>query len=205
MVQYKLSYFDGRGTAEIIRQIFALAGQEYEDVRYAHDEWPKHKDEMPFGQMPVLEVDGKQLAQSFAIVRFLSRRFGFAGETRFDEALVDSIADQFKDFMTDIRPMVVVALGFAQGDLAKLTKEVFLPARDKFFAYITKFLKANKSGYLVGDSLTYVDLYLAETSEFAKKVPTLYDAFPEIKAHAEKVRSIAALKKWIESRPKTNF
>ncbi|KHJ81993.1 glutathione S-transferase protein [Oesophagostomum dentatum] len=161
---------------------------------------------MPFGQMPILEVDGKQLAQSLAIVRFLARKFGFAGKTPFEEALVDSIADQFKDFTNEIRPMARVALGFEEGDLAKLTKEVFLPARDKFFGYITKFLKANKSGYLVGDSLTFADLYLAEaSSEFAKKIPTLYDGFPEIKAHAEKVRSIPALKKWIETRPQTKF
>ncbi|KIH46090.1 hypothetical protein ANCDUO_23859, partial [Ancylostoma duodenale] len=59
-------------------------------------------------------------------------------------------------------------------------------------------------GYLVGDSLTFADLYLAETSsESAKKFP--YDGFPEVKAHAEKVRSNPALKKWIATRPVTAF
>ncbi|KIH60341.1 hypothetical protein ANCDUO_09414 [Ancylostoma duodenale] len=88
----------------------------------------------------------------------------------------------------------------------KLFKEVFLPARDKFFGFMTKFLKESKSGYLVGDSLTFADLYLAETSaEFAKDFPSTYDGFPEVKAHAEKIRSIPALKKWIETRPVTKF
>ncbi|VDO85511.1 unnamed protein product [Heligmosomoides polygyrus] len=61
MVQYKLTYFEGRGSAEIIRQcdpflgqvliyvtaqlkpLFALGGQDYEDVRLSMEEWPKHK------------------------------------------------------------------------------------------------------------------------------------------------------------------
>ncbi|VDM79124.1 unnamed protein product [Strongylus vulgaris] len=114
--------------------------------------------------------------------------------------------DQFKDFMNEIRPLLVVAMGFAEGDMDKLTKDVFLPARDKFFGYMTNFLKKSNTGYLVGSSITVADLLLAEfSSEFSKKLPTLYDGFPEIKAHAEKVRSNPALKKWIETRPQTKF
>ncbi|KIH46024.1 hypothetical protein ANCDUO_23926, partial [Ancylostoma duodenale] len=89
---------------------------------------------------------------------------------------------------------------------AKLTKEVLIPARTKFFGFVTKFLKESKSGYLVGNSLTFADLYLAEISaEFFKKIPSIYDGFPEVKAHAEKVRSNPALKKWLETRPETSF
>ncbi|RCN48918.1 glutathione S-transferase protein [Ancylostoma caninum] len=223
MVQYKVTYFDGRGSAEIIRQIFVLADQEFEDVRLSQEEWPMHKSEMPFGQMPVLEVDGKQLGQSLAIVRFLARKFGFAGKSPFEEALVDSIADQWKDFIHEVQPCLLIVLGFAEGDLEKVAKEQFLPSsrkffeymtkflRESFFEYMTKFLRESKSGYLVGDSLTFADLYLAESSaEFAKKIPALYDGFAEVKAHAdkahaEKVRSIPALKNWIETRPKTKF
>ncbi|KIH45135.1 glutathione S-transferase protein [Ancylostoma duodenale] len=88
----------------------------------------------------------------------------------------------------------------------KLTEEVLLPAREKLFGFMTKFLKESKSGYLVGDSLTFADLYVAEISaEFDKRFSKIYDGFPEVKAHAEEVRSIPALKKWIETRPETKF
>lgn len=36
------------------------------------------------------------------------------------------------------------------------------------------------SGYLIGDSVTWADLYLAEFAEIEKKVPFLYDDFPEV-------------------------
>ena len=39
---YKLSYFDIRGRAEIIRLIFAQAGVEYEDNRIGQNEWREH-------------------------------------------------------------------------------------------------------------------------------------------------------------------
>ncbi|PIO71457.1 glutathione S-transferase protein [Teladorsagia circumcincta] len=203
MVHYRLTYLPFRGLAEISRQIFVVAGKDFEDVRYTFEEFAKHKDEMPFGQVPVLEVDGKQLAQSHTIARYLAKEFGYAGKNAWDEALVNSIADQQKDLLFEIRPYFRVLLGFEKGDLNALGKDLFVPSHHKFFTFITKFLKNNKSGYLVGDSLTWVDLLVAEIATWAKKFPTLYDSFPEVKAHAEKIRSIPALKKWIETRPDT--
>ena len=32
--------------------------------------------EMPFNQMPVLDVDGKKIPQSLAIARFLAKQYG---------------------------------------------------------------------------------------------------------------------------------
>ncbi|KAK6024026.1 hypothetical protein OSTOST_10173, partial [Ostertagia ostertagi] len=148
MTQYKLTYFNGRGSAEIIRQLFVVAEKDYEDIRLGGEEWAKHK-------------------------------AGYAGKNAWEEAVVDSIVDQYRDFSTDIRPFLRVYLGFEKGDLDAMTKDVFLPNREKFFTFMKKFLDSNKSGYLVGDSLTWADLYLAEMAEFSKKVPQLYDGFPE--------------------------
>ncbi|VDL83412.1 unnamed protein product [Nippostrongylus brasiliensis] len=181
MVHYKLTYLKFRGIAEVSRELFALAGQEYEDVRYSFEEWAEHKDKTPFGHVPVLEVDGKQLCQSRAIARYLARQFGYAGKNAFDEAVADSIADQYADFMAEARPFIRVSVGYEKGDAN------------------------NKSGFLVGDSFTWADLYLANFADLLPKVPTLYDGFPEAKAHAEMVRAIPALKKWIETRPKTDL
>ena len=40
---YKLSYFDGRGRAEVARVLFAVAGVKYEDNRVAYPDWPQLK------------------------------------------------------------------------------------------------------------------------------------------------------------------
>ena len=43
MSTYKLTYFNFRGRAEIIRYILAQAEVEYEDLRISFEEWPALK------------------------------------------------------------------------------------------------------------------------------------------------------------------
>ncbi|VDL82880.1 unnamed protein product [Nippostrongylus brasiliensis] len=207
MVKYKLTYFNGRGLGEGARQLFALADQQFEDVRVTHETFPALKPTLPFGQLPLLEFDGHQIAQSNAINRYLAKTFGFAGKDAFESAVIDSLADQLTDYRVEIKPWFYVAAGFSQGDAEKLKKEVLLPARDKFLGFITKFLKKNAAhGYLVGDKISWADVLIAEhTSDLFKRVPEYLDGFPEVKAHMEKIHQNPKIKKWRESRPETSF
>ena len=55
---------------------------------------------MPFGQCPVLEVDGKMLAQSNTIARYLARQHGLAGKDEWEQSQADAYADSIGDLMT---------------------------------------------------------------------------------------------------------
>ena len=43
MASIKLYYFDARGRAEATRMVLALAGKEFEDIRWSREDWPKYK------------------------------------------------------------------------------------------------------------------------------------------------------------------
>ena len=55
--------------------------------------------DMPFGQVPVLEVDGKRLAQSDTIARYLARQHGLAGQNDWEQSLADMYVDCIYDFL----------------------------------------------------------------------------------------------------------
>ncbi|VDM59034.1 unnamed protein product [Angiostrongylus costaricensis] len=173
MVQYKLYYFGGRGLGEVIRQVYIyIVPSEAGGFT------------MPFGNLPVLEVDGQQIPQSQAIARYVARKYGYAGKTPYEEAIVDALADQYKDFYVEIKGFYYPAMGLAKGDVVCYY----------FF------------GYLAGNDLTYADLILAEHVFSIRTVfPDYTNGFPEVEEHYRKVTSVPKLKKWLDERPKTSF
>lgn len=53
--------------------------------------------EMPFGLLPVLEIDGKQVAQSNAIARHLAKQYGLAGKNEWESLQCDVLVDALGD------------------------------------------------------------------------------------------------------------
>ncbi|CAJ0571818.1 unnamed protein product, partial [Mesorhabditis spiculigera] len=186
--------------------MFALANVPYTDRRFAFEDWPKLKGSHPFifGQSPVLEVDGKVLAESNTINRFVANRYGFAGNSEWERAQVDSLADLHHTYFSRVRPFYGVACKYWEGDQQALLHSNFLPERDLFFGILTKFIEENEteSGFLVGDSLTYADLLLlSHVLIFRNWVPELTDGWPRIAEHTDKLKSMPKMAEYLASRP----
>jgi glutathione S-transferase len=67
----KLTYFDIEGAAEPIRLALVLSGTPFEDERVAFQDWAALKPTTPYGQLPLLTVDGKLYTQSKAMLRWV--------------------------------------------------------------------------------------------------------------------------------------
>ena len=207
MVHYKLYYFPVRGYAETARQLFALSKTPYEDIRLTHEEWPKHKAEMPFEKMPVLSMDGHMLPQSFAIIRYLARQFGYAGKNALEEATVDALGDLMKDYFSEAQPyFTAMRAQKPAAEQEKLKKEAFQPAVERLFKFLEKYLKKSKSGFLVDSGLTWVDLFVADhLGTLTGFEPHALDGHKELQHLREKVLAVPEIKEWVAKRPATQM
>ncbi|KAH7716775.1 Glutathione S-transferase 1 [Aphelenchoides avenae] len=207
MVHYKLVYFDVRGRAEPIRMLLHHEGMEFEDVRFPGDQWPAYKPDAPFGKAPWLEVDGRKLAETDAICRYLARKFGLAGKGEWEQAWVDAIADSFKDFCKDFGEYVDVVAGRTEGDKDKIKSEVFEPAIKRLLPQIESFLTNSGSGFLVKSGYTWVDFQIADVLTTTENIVpgSISAGSAEVKAYIGRVYSIPKIKGYIASRKVTRW
>ena len=71
----QIVYFPVRARAETARMILEYGNIKYVDksvAQYFGAGWKDAKPKAPFGQLPLLDVDGEAIAQSGAIVRYSS-------------------------------------------------------------------------------------------------------------------------------------
>ena len=177
----------------------------------------------PFGQVPVLEVDGKVLAQSHSIARYLAKKHGLAGQDDWEEAMADMYADGLMDIINAGRPYRLESDPEKKKQLFQehLTKDI-----RPHLQLIDRRLAENGTSYLVGSSvsckfvklslaelisydsrpiqLTWADLgYAALSPTLLQLVPDLLDNAPHLKKLLDAIEAIPSIKKWIETRPVT--
>ncbi len=109
MHELKLHYFDfdgGRG--EPARLAMHLGGIPFEDRRIPMAEWPSVRDQMPYHALPVLDVDGQDLAQSNTINRFVGELAGLYPGDPWQAALCDEVMDAVEDIAQKIVPTMFI-------------------------------------------------------------------------------------------------
>ncbi|KAJ8559056.1 hypothetical protein ON010_g8392 [Phytophthora cinnamomi] len=72
----RLSYFGFAGRAEAARLAFYVGGVPFADKRLSREQFAAMKPSLPLGQLPVLEVDGEVMTQTYAILRYAGRLGG---------------------------------------------------------------------------------------------------------------------------------
>ena len=152
----KLIYFDIPGKAEAIRLCAAVGGVQLDDVRTSREKFHEMRDsgELPFGQVPALDVgDGRILAQSSAILRYVATLGGLHPTDPLEAAHVDAVAAAEEDFFAGISVSRYGArFGFEMSDeyRAQVRKALNDEVLPRHLSALQKKLEASKTGWLAG-------------------------------------------------------
>jgi glutathione S-transferase len=211
-----LTYLPLRGRAELIRLVLAEAGMDYQEHPVTQGTPPmngrptdfaelKAGEWLPFQALPVWEdPDGFRLAQSQAIVRYLSKKHGFMGQTPREEALVDQVLGVYDDVRPEIRKLMTVPAeerSRTRGELKDLTLPRWLRNMDRLLA-----ANHDGTGFVVGEGFTVADLVFWYLHELIRDngFQSLLDRHPRLVAHAQRISLRPRLQAWVASdrRPK---
>merc|ERR1712179_663463 len=199
-----LIYFDVRARAECARMTLAYGGIPYnftDTQGYFGCDFmtAKTSGKLPWGQLPLLAVDGKLISQSGSINRYLASlvtKPDFIPKDPVKAALADALHETAQDLYR-IMPIV----NMYKGDQWKQEKEDYftktLPNR---LPALVKML--GDQSYFCGDDPTYADFALHTIMDLVRLVePGVVSQHANIAGWMTRVEQLPGVKEYVESRP----
>lgn len=200
--------FATQGRAEAPRLALTIGDIPFKDERFKFPEFGalKESGRLPFGQVPILTVDGVQTTQSAGILRYCGRVSGLY--PRDDDLLALSI-DEVLGVMEDAGTAIFKYRGKDQDQLKAAREEFTSTVMPKLLGGIEKIVKAKATSetWLCGDSISIADLqayYMIGNIKhgFVDHVsPDSVDAYPRLMASYNAVMEHPKVKAWNEKYP----
>lgn len=190
MTQIRLTYFDTTGRAEPVRVALFLAKLPFEDRRLKFPEFGalKQQGQLPLGSVPVLEIDGRPMVQTGAMLRYIARLGGgglYPADAR-AAFVVDSVVDTLNDtvshalmpslFERDMEKKLEMRRALVAGPIALCLR------------YVEGLLAEGEGPFLTGPDLTIADILLGLTvQQYRSGIldgigPEVLESFPRLRA-----------------------
>ncbi|XP_067933708.1 glutathione S-transferase 1-like [Watersipora subatra] len=194
--QMKLIYFDVKGRAEVTRLLFKLAGKDFIDCRLTKEEWEAFKPSTPKGQLPLLEVDGKTMCESFAIARYVARELNLYGFSNWEAAAVDMIVESCSGLFEQVVHAYYAKTEEEKAEVTKKTAEV-LQSTEKLAVQL------KKGKFILGDEASLADSALYSTIEVLQGLlkDLKMDVYPTISELIKNFTELPAVADWLKTRP----
>jgi len=209
----RLLYFSSRGLAEYIRLMLVEGGVDFEDVRLK-ELTAEIKAQQPFGQVPVLEIDGRVIPESRAIAWYVARRCGFAGTTIDDQTQIDIVLEVVGDIKQKFGPVYMANKEADKEKLARIRAEFVNNELTKWYGHLETLLGSNPVNqswapclFFAGAAPTIADFVVfdqltsnaCDIHEENKKL--LADKFPLLSRFKASFARLPRIQRWISQHP----
>ena len=157
----------------------------------------------PFGQFPVLQVDGKTIAQTGAIARFCGKLSGlYPSDDNYAAAKVDEVIDLCTDITIQMRPSIRETDPKLRTEMRKELSETILP---RWLGFLEKLLEDNRdTGFFVGSSISVADLAVWRLCAWISGgiidgiSTNLLEGFPLLSVHQREISNLPKVMEWVK-------
>jgi len=134
-----------------------VAGIQYNEIDMAtREDFLSLLPELTFGQLPLLRIDGANIVQSGAVVRYVARKGKLLGSNDLETARIEMLYEGTRDFNG------LFSMGWSPLSEEEIKKAIKEKAFPRYLPAFNKLLSNSSTGFLVGDSLSLADLGLLE-------------------------------------------
>jgi glutathione S-transferase len=203
----KLHYFHGRGIGELIRLLLTVGEVKFADHRYTVDEFANmaaFKAQLPFGQMPALDVDGVFLGQTDSIARLAARLAGLYPSDHLEAACSDMIVIHQAEIQSAIAKMSFDGVpGTPEMKMVpqeERQKRVAAFCETKLPGLLLRLEHLAREFFMVGSQLSWADISifnrLNQLLDMNENV--LQPDFPKLQAVYESVEALPQIQSWMQ-------
>lgn len=199
-----LTYFDFDGSrGEECRLTLHIAEVPFNDNRIKGSDWPALKADTPWGSMPTLELDGKMLGQSNAILSMVGRNHDLLPEDAWECARHEAVMAACEELRGKFTPI-----------MREKDPELRVSRRQEAASGLLQTWGAHfqaqlgEGPFLGGEALSVADikLYILTrwfVSGVLDHIPTtVFDGFPKLLAHYHAVDQHPGVRSWYALRAK---
>ena len=200
-------YFHGRGIGEPIRLLLTVGEIEFADRRYSLDEFAKMdelKAQLPFGQIPALEIEGEFLAQTDSLLRLAARLADLYPHDVLQAARSDMIVAHQADIHSAIAKMSFDGAPGAPGTKMVPEEERSQRIGAWFESTLPGLLQRLENlagaGFMVDSTLCWADICVFNrlTQLLDIDETLLAGRFPKLRAVYEQVAVLPPVRWWID-------
>lgn len=199
MAKPKLTYFDFPGSrGEECRLALWLAGVDFEDNRISGPSWAELKPKTPWGNLPVLEIEGRApLGQCNAILVFIGRQHDLHPKDNWEAAQHEALMSAVEE----LRGNVVAVTRIEDPEKSKQAREELAAG------YLTQWGrhvedKLGDGPFVAGDRISVADIKLHMASKWFSSggvdhVPAdVFAAYPKLTGIEAAVREHPKIVEW---------
>uniref|UniRef100_A0A4X2JUF9 glutathione transferase n=1 Tax=Vombatus ursinus TaxID=29139 RepID=A0A4X2JUF9_VOMUR len=194
----KLYYFDGRDRMEWVCWLLAAAGVEFEEVLLETAEEVQNliqDGKLMYQQVPMVEIDGVKMVQTRAILRYIAAKYNLYGKDLKEQVLIN----MYMEGMKELRDLIMLVPFALPEDWEKSLSFVAEKATQRFLSVYEKALKDQRKNYLVGNQLTWADIFLFELILMVEECKSgVLSAFPKLQEFKAAISKLPRIHKFLQ-------